>query len=76
MLTKIWVLLVNIQFFGIISNNQKSAFARLTFSIHDQHNRWRSNVFGDARFLFCLNLIKFAQIELFLPKICPNFAQA
>jgi len=32
------------------------------------HSRKRLNVFGDARFLFCPNLIKFSQIEPILPK--------
>jgi len=39
------------------------------------HNRRKSNAFGDARFLFCPNLIKFAQILSLLHKCRPNFAQ-
>jgi len=41
------------------------------------HSRRRANVFGDARFLFCPNLIKFAQmrISLLLLKFRLNFAQ-
>jgi len=41
------------------------------------HNRRRSDVFGDARYWFCSNLIRYALIEPLLSKsnqICPNFA--
>jgi len=43
-----------------------------------RHSCWRSNAFEDARFWFCPNLLKFAQIQSLLPKfrsILPYFAQ-
>jgi len=43
--------------------------------IEYRHSRRWSNVFGDARFWFCPNLIKFAQILSLLPKFRFNCAQ-
>jgi len=54
-----------------VNSTGKRLIQCLLFIMNQSHKHRRSNVFGDARFWFCRNLITFAQISA---QFCPNFA--